>query len=239
MNPGRLLSREIGAERYGLPMILLLLSMAVVMATGTGSLAAATALSLQGLALVATFRAAETPVPVRLFGASLIVAAVAAGWIRVIAGDRLDPSAVPFATVVLVLVATPIIAHGLIRQAERHRAITIHTLFGSVCIYLLISLGFASAFAAIGLQPGTSFFTQGPEWDTLRDCLYFSLITITTVGMGDLSPATDLGRSLTATEALIGQIYIVTVVALVVGQVGRNRRRDPGSTPDPRSLPDE
>ncbi len=232
MNLERLFSREIGAKRYGLPMVLLLLSMAVIMATGVSSVAAATALTLQGLALTATFRAAETPVPVRLLGAFLIVAAVATGWARAIAGDRLDPSVVPFATVILVVIATPIIVHGLIRQAERDRVITIHTLFGSVCIYLLISLGFASAFTVIGLQPGSSFFVQGPEWDTLRDCLYFSLITITTVGMGDLSPATDLGRSLTATEALIGQIYIVTVVALVVGRVGRGRKGDPGAAPD-------
>lgn len=224
----RLFSREIGAERYGLPMVLLLLSMVVIMATGSSSIAAATALSLQGLALVATFRAAEARVSFRLIGTGVILAAVGAGWARAVSGDRLDPSVVPIATVVLVLVATPIIIHGLIRQVERDRAITVHTLFGSVCIYLLISLGFASTFAVIGLKSGTPFFAQGPQWDTIRDCLYYSLTTITTVGIGDLSPATNLGRSLTASEALIGQIYIVTVVALVVGRVGR-RQPPPGS----------
>jgi hypothetical protein len=44
------------------------------------------------------------------------------------------------------------------------------------------------------------------------------------VGYGDLTPAGDLGRMLAATEALLGQIYLVTVVALLVANIGRGRR---------------
>ena len=56
------------------------------------------------------------------------------------------------------------------------------------------------------------------------DFVYFSFATLTTVGYGDLTAATDLGRSLAITEALIGQIYLVTVVALIVPNIGRARR---------------
>ncbi|MCO5314897.1 MAG: potassium channel family protein [Solirubrobacterales bacterium] len=219
-------SREFGAERYGMPMILLLLSMVVIMATRSGGTAAAVALTLQGLALLATFRAAEVWSLARLFVSILIVIAIVLGWTRAFFDERIDPAVVPVATVILVLVATPVIVFGIVRQARRDGSITVHTLFGTVCIYLLVSLGFASAFAVIGLKSGTHFFAQGPEWDSLRDCLYFSLTTITTAGLGDLSPATNLGRALTASEALFGQIYIVTVVALVVGRVGRRPVRD-------------
>ena len=56
------------------------------------------------------------------------------------------------------------------------------------------------------------------------------MTTITTLGIGDLTPATDLGRSLTGLLTLIGQIYLVTVVALIVGNLGRRaRERHSGS----------
>lgn len=226
MQVPRIFSREMGVERYGVPMILLLLSMALIMATGESATADAAALTLQGLALVATFRAAEARPGVRAPASILIIIAILVAWFQAVLIEQVDHSVVPAMAVILVVVATPVIVFGLIRQAERDGGITVHTMVGTVCIYLLLSLGFASLFAAIGIRSGEAFFTQGIEWNSLRDCLYYSLTTITTVGIGDLTPATDLGRSLTATEALIGQIYIVTVVALVVSQIGR--RRIPG-----------
>ena len=57
------------------------------------------------------------------------------------------------------------------------------------------------------------------------DFLYFSFVTMTTVGYGDLTAAGDLGRMLAVTEALIGQLYLVTVVALVIGNIGQERLR--------------
>ena len=57
----------------------------------------------------------------------------------------------------------------------------------------------------------------------ISDYLYFSFATLTTVGYGDLAAATDLGRSVAIAEALIGQIYLVTVVAVIVGSLSRRR----------------
>lgn len=223
--PGsKLFSRKLGAERYGLPMVLLLLSMAVIMGTGVSAEADAAALTLLGLALLATFRAAETRLMLRLPVSVLILVAILVAWYQAIFFEQVDHSVVPIMVVALVVIATPVIVIGLFRQAERDGGMSVHTMFGAICIYLLISLGFASIFAVIAVKSTTPFFTQGPHWDSLRECLYYSLTTITTVGIGDLTPATDLGRSLTATEALIGQIYIVTVVALVVSQVARRPR---------------
>lgn len=94
-------------------------------------------------------------------------------------------------------------------------------MLGVLCIYLLISLAFAAAFGAIGALGNGPFFTQ--VVGTTNNYLYYSLTTITTVGIGNLAPATNLGRSLTAAEALIGQIYVITVVAVIVGNLGRPR----------------
>ena len=94
--------------------------------------------------------------------------------------------------------------------------------FGALCIYLLIGMLFAFAFGALAvLQPG-ALFSNGTEGD-LQSHLYFSFITITTTGYGDLAPAGNLARSLSMLEALIGQLYLVTVVAVIVGNLGRAR----------------
>ena len=53
--------------------------------------------------------------------------------------------------------------------------------------------------------------------------MYFSFITMATVGYGDLTPQGGLGRALAVTEGLFGQIYLVTAVAALVGNIGRAR----------------
>jgi hypothetical protein len=55
---------------------------------------------------------------------------------------------------------------------------------------------------------------------------YFSIVTLTTVGFGDITAVSGVARTLVALEALIGQIYLVTVVAVVVGHLGVARRRE-------------
>ena len=57
---------------------------------------------------------------------------------------------------------------------------------------------------------------------------YYRFVTLTTTGFGDLTAATDVGRALTITEALIGQIYLVTVVALIVTNIGPGRAERTG-----------
>ena len=69
-----------------------------------------------------------------------------------------------------------------------------------------------------------AFFTVAGEQEAV-DFLYFSLVTLTTTGYGDLAARTDLGRMLAVTEALTGQVYLVTVVAVLVGNIGRVRAK--------------
>ena len=56
--------------------------------------------------------------------------------------------------------------------------------------------------------------------------VYFSFITLTTVGFGDFTPAANLGRMLAASEALLGQLYLVLVISLLVANLGRFNRGD-------------
>ena len=216
-------ARYAGEERYGVALALLLASMVLVMATGSGTWAEVANTAMQGLALIASLRAAWPAGRLRAGLNVLIVLGILIVCAQAILENRVDRWVVPATTISLVLLATPVVASGLIRQVRRSGVITLHTMMGVICIYLLLSLAFASSFALVDAAGGEPFFREGPEWSSLRNYLYFSLTTITTVGMGDLVPARDLGRALTASEALIGQIYIVTVVALIVANIGRRR----------------
>ena len=69
------------------------------------------------------------------------------------------------------------------------------------------------------------FFAQGAASGVKY--LYFSFVVITTLGFGDLTPRTDIGRVLVSLEALLGQIFLVTVVAVLVANMGRATRRAP------------
>ena len=69
-----------------------------------------------------------------------------------------------------------------------------------------------------------SFFAQDVP-ATVSRCLYFSFTTLTTVGYGDLTAASNLGHTLSVAEALAGQIYLVTVVSVIVANLGRRARR--------------
>ena len=84
------------------------------------------------------------------------------------------------------------------------------TMFGVLCIYLLIGSLFAFVYGVVPSVGSGDFFAQQGDLDTTKNFLYFSFVTITTVGYGDLTAGTSLGRSLAISEALTGQIYLVT-----------------------------
>jgi Ion channel len=109
------------------------------------------------------------------------------------------------------------------RRLLRHPRIQGSTVLGALCIYLLLGQFFAYLYSTIGALD-KPFFVQQPN-ATLVDYLYFSYTTQTTVGYGDLTAAQDLGRMLAVSEALTGQLYLVTVIALLVSNLGRSRAR--------------
>lgn len=216
--------RERGAERYGLALILILASMIFIMATPDGKWANVISLNLQAFALFASIRAAQPRMSIRAAVGVVIGLVIFAAWIQAAFTSSVNDDFVRLSTFALVVIATPAIAWGLVRQVKARGMITTHTMLGVLCIYLLMSLAFASAYGAIGALGNEPFFTQGAADGTTNNYLYYSLTTITTVGMGDFTPAANLGRSLTAAEALIGQIYVITVVAVIVGNLGRPRK---------------
>ncbi len=99
----------------------------------------------------------------------------------------------------------------------------------AISVYVLIGLLYAYLFIAMSVT-GNDFFVQGPQPNAVF--LYFSYVTLATVGYGDFTPAYDAARLLAVSEGLIGQLYLVTVLALIVSNLGRERGKADAS---PRS----
>jgi hypothetical protein len=96
-----------------------------------------------------------------------------------------------------------------------HKRITHETVLGALCVYVLIGLLFAFLFLAVeDLRDGAFFAQPGPHEQS--EYLYFSFVTLTTLGFGDLSPAVGLPQALTVCDALVGNIFLVTLVARLV-----------------------
>jgi Ion channel len=96
-----------------------------------------------------------------------------------------------------------------------HRRVTRETIAGAICIYVLIGLIFANFGYGIQLVSGRSFFAQSGQHG-LPDFAYFSYITMATVGYGDLTPAPGLPRTIAVLDALIGQVFLVVLLARLV-----------------------
>jgi len=93
--------------------------------------------------------------------------------------------------------------------------ITIQRIEGSIVVYLLIGLMFSYLFHAVYLFAGASSFNNIFGTD-LKEFLYFSLTSLTTMGYGDITPVYPLARSLANFEALIGQLYPAILIARLV-----------------------
>ena len=116
----------------------------------------------------------------------------------------------------------------ILRRFEAHPVVTGGSIFAAICVYLLVGLTFAAVYGFIAAVDAGDLFTGGAGDGTNVERIYFSYVTLTTVGYGDFVMAANDGRMIAVTEALLGQVYLVTIVALLVSNIGARRRRADG-----------
>ena len=217
-NPSRL------TRHYALVLASIVVSFAFLGAAPAEDWAAFSAVLLQSATLLLALWVSGAPTLLMRIGlvAVLIALAGAAGLLFGADATPADRSAAGGSLLLhgLIVAAVPFaIGRGLMAELRQSRRVTAPTLLGALCIYLLIGMFFSAIYGAIGAIDSGPFFAQEAS-ATAREFLYFSFVTLTTLGYGDLSPAEPLGRMLAVIEALVGQIYLVTVIALVVGTLG-------------------
>ncbi len=104
------------------------------------------------------------------------------------------------------------------RQVLFSEQINLHNIAGAVCIYLLLGILWSLAYHAINIIIPGSFQGNIPveTQSQLNDFVYFSFVTLTTLGYGDILPVTATARSLAYLEAVVGQFYLAILVAGLV-----------------------
>ncbi len=105
----------------------------------------------------------------------------------------------------------------IVRRVFNFRAVTVQSIYGVLSAYIILGLMFAAFFAAIDHLGGGHFFANNQPAST-QTFQYFSFTTLTTLGYGDFTAASNPGRAVAILEALVGQIYLITLVSRMVAQ---------------------
>lgn len=215
--PGSRVSRLRASHSYRFVLLLILAMFVFIMAAPdeTWSLSVV-GLLLTGTLIVAIWTSGlgwSLPRTLILIAVGVAVAVVAPA----VHGDT-AAGAVWLIGFVFVAAIMAVIALGVVDQGEVNQK----SVVGAICIYLLLGLLFSFAYGSAAKLGSSDFFAQGTD-GTPAIRLYFSYITMATVGYGDYSAAGDFGRTLAVLEGLMGQLYLVTVVALLVSRLGLRR----------------
>ncbi len=106
-----------------------------------------------------------------------------------------------------------------LRDVAFSTRVSLDRLVGAICVYMLLGLLWAIGYTLVELASPGSFngIEHASDGSWRSDWLYFSFVTMTTLGYGDISPITPLGRLLAYMQATVGLFYIATLVAGLVG----------------------
>lgn len=211
---GTRVARLRAAHSYGLVLGLILVVFVFTSVAPNSPWADSTLVLLQSLTLVTALWTSGVAKADSRISISLVALATASALALLIFGGTFFEAVVLILAGLLTLATILTVALGIVDQGEANvKAVT-----GAVCVYVLIGLLFVFLYGVIATVSSSDFFAQGTDGTrSLR--LYFSFVTLATLGYGDYTPGHELGRTLAIVEALFGQLYLVTVIALLVSRI--------------------
>jgi voltage-gated potassium channel len=211
---GTRVARLRAAHSYGLVLGLILVVFVFTSVAPNSPWADSTLVLLQSLTLVTALWTSGVAKADSRISIALVTLATASALALLVFGGTFFKAVVLILAGLLTLATILTVALGVIDQGEANvKAVT-----GAVCIYVLIGMLFVFLYGVIATVSSGDFFAQGTDGTrSLR--LYFSFVTLATLGYGDYTPAQELGRTLAIVEALFGQLYLVTVIAVLVSRM--------------------
>jgi hypothetical protein len=159
-----------------------------------------------------------------LFSLSLGLPSICAVWLGILLRD----SSFHALGAILQVIFWSYILALILSHLLRVREVDADTIMGAACAYFLI--GFAWSFIFFVLEffsPGAFSFPHAAEHAGFNVFIYYSFVTLTTLGFGDITPVSDPARSLTILEAAIGQLFVAITISILVGSyLSRWGKRD-------------
>ena len=220
------LSRE---DDFGVVLILILLTI-VSFSAAAGAIGQLVSVGLSGGTLLFVLHTAGARKGTFRTAAVIVILAVLGTGIALVAGDdEIGRSAASLVGLLLAIVAPLVILRRIIVSPR----ITVRLVLGALAIYLLFGLAYAYLFPLIAIVTKTPYFVQTSTPESI-DYAYFSYTTLATIGYGDFTAADSLGRMVAVSEGLVGQLFLVSAVALLVGNIGRTLRPMPEAPADER-----
>jgi hypothetical protein len=199
------------ANAFGLVLLLVLGTYVLGCLTPFRGWTGALTTFVAALAAVVGLAGAEARPRVLRAAALLALAGVAVAIVSALSDSAHVLGAGSFVVVLLLLVAAGAILRAVVTESE----VGFRTILGAISVYLILGLLFTFLYAALDRVQSGAFFGAGVTVHT-GDTLFFSFTTLTTTGYGDLIPAAQPGKMFAGLEMLIGQIFLVTLVAGLV-----------------------
>ena len=141
----------------------------------------------------------------------------------VLAGAGVLPATVVFAIGGLLSLIIPLaLVTGLLKLL-RTRGVNAQTVAGALAIYLMVGLVFTSVIGLTAEISSRPYFADGSD-GTQSERTYYSFTVLTTTGFGDFTAGLPVGRAIAVVEMLTGQLYLVTVIGILVGNMASGRR---------------
>ena len=200
--------------RYGTVFLIVLILLVFEIVAPNEDWARVVAVALAGAALAVALATSQARASIRRLRA-LVAGAVAFLFVIGI-GTGVFSQAVAFVVLGLLAAAIPVaLVGGLLRLTEE-QGVTPQAVAGALAIYLLVGLLFAYVVSFVAHVESGPYFTQAPGVST-GDRVYYSFTVLTTTGFGDYTAAKPVGHALAVIEMLTGQLYLVTVIGVLIG----------------------
>jgi len=207
--------------RYGIVMMIILALVIFEIVAPDADWARAVLVALAGGALTVAVATSRERASIRrqrarvVGGVSFLVAlGIATGVLS---------AAVTFAVVTVLIAAIPVTLVGGLLRMVREQGVHIQAVAGALAIYLLGGLLFATVIAFVAHVQNGAYFIQGSHVSN-GDRVYYSFTVLTTTGFGDYTAAHPVGHALAVLEMLTGQLYLVTVIGVMIGHYVSRRK---------------